>query len=192
MADFFGCPALANGDHYGKTIGASHYFGKYKSDSYFGIIVDDFGNYQCCDEFEQQTDILETCGAGNTPDGVQPEKIFYDYVMRTYLTFLNGSDDFDSIDQELKSSFDRKNEATIRELDKLKKDQKALEEEYALLSQGETPLEVAQRENGILISDRDKFRAYIAHVESKQQKLEETLLSLKQELESQGLLYICC
>ncbi|KAH9269945.1 hypothetical protein BASA83_007931 [Batrachochytrium salamandrivorans] len=113
------------------------------------------------------------------------KKIFHDYVIRTYIAFLEGSDDFDAIDRELMNSFDRKNEATIRDVERMRREHHALEEELASLTQGESPLDSLIRENSILGSDKEKFQTYIAHVEVKEQKLQEGLLSAKQELDIQ-------
>lgn len=38
----------------------------------------------------------------------------------------------------------------------------------------------------MLMSDREKFKNYIAHVESKRQKLEESVVTMKQEFEASG------
>ncbi|EGF78856.1 hypothetical protein BATDEDRAFT_90028 [Batrachochytrium dendrobatidis JAM81] len=152
--------------------------------TFLGILHWLMEEIMCCIEFDEQSQIddnNDTMG-----DSRQPEKIFHDYVIRTYIAFLEGSDDFDAIDRELMGSFDRKNEVTIRDVERLRREHQALEEEMAVLTQGESPLEALTRENGILESDKEKFRTYITHVEGKEQKLNENLLSLKQELDIQA------
>ncbi|KAH9262042.1 hypothetical protein BASA82_000871 [Batrachochytrium salamandrivorans] len=140
----------------------------------------------CCNQFDEQSEIEnDGMGGGSIGDSRQPEKIFHDYVIRTYIAFLEGSDDFDAIDRELMNSFDRKNEATIRDVERMRREHHALEEELASLTQGESPLDSLIRENSILGSDKEKFQTYIAHVEVKEQKLQEGLLSAKQELDIQ-------
>jgi kinetochore protein NDC80 len=45
-----------------------------------------------------------------------------------------------------------------------------------------------QREKSILESDKEKFKSYIEHVQSKLQKLEDTLISLQEEFQNSGIL----
>ncbi|KAL2915097.1 kinetochore-associated Ndc80 complex subunit ndc80 [Polyrhizophydium stewartii] len=86
----------------------------------------------CCQMFANQSDLENT----DDPDK-KPEKLFYDYVINAYVSFLQGTDDFDSIDQDLMQIFARKNEATIRDVDRLRREQQALEDELAALSHGQ-------------------------------------------------------
>ncbi|KAH6564739.1 hypothetical protein BASA50_004094 [Batrachochytrium salamandrivorans] len=154
--------------------------------TFLGILHWLMEEIMCCNQFDEQSEIEnDGMGGGSIGDSRQPEKIFHDYVIRTYIAFLEGSDDFDAIDRELMNSFDRKNEATIRDVERMRREHHALEEELASLTQGESPLDSLIRENSILGSDKEKFQTYIAHVEVKEQKLQEGLLSAKQELDIQ-------
>lgn len=43
-----------------------------------------------------------------------------------------------------------------------------------------------EREGKVLQADRDKFKQYIQHIEGKTHKLQDTIVSLKEDLEAKG------
>ena len=112
----------------------------------------------------------------------QADKIFFDYLIKAYGVFLEGTDDFDGMDQALVANFDKKNEEIIREVEKLKKELAVLEREWSSLSESESPLTLLEREKSILQTDKEKFQSYISHLETKKMKLSETVEVLKQDI----------
>jgi kinetochore protein NDC80 len=78
---------------------------------------------------------------------------------------------------------EKKDERVKKDLEKLNNEYAVLEKEWNNLSQNEAPKTVLEREKAILESDREKFKSYIAHVESKKAKLLETVKSLQQEFD---------
>ncbi|TPX46493.1 hypothetical protein SeMB42_g03675 [Synchytrium endobioticum] len=136
----------------------------------------------CCDQIENAPDITE--------DGdptANAEKIFFDYLTKAYELWMAGGDNFDSIDQELISNFDRKNELAIHEVDRLQQDHEILKKELQELTGTEAPLIRLDRENTTLKTDLIKFRQYLTHVDAKNIKLADTISKLREDLKSYEL-----
>lgn len=120
-----------------------------------------------------------------------PEKIFFDYLCRSYKLFLAGNDNFDDLIGELSANFERRNEATVNRVRELSASISDLESQYQALIGEESPLNKAQREHGIYAGDIEKFQKFIGHLEVKKTKFEEAInategevISLERELEA--------
>ncbi|KAJ3105223.1 kinetochore-associated Ndc80 complex subunit ndc80 [Phlyctochytrium planicorne] len=112
------------------------------------------------------------------------EKVFFEYLTKTYAVFLAGDDNYDTMDRELIANFDRKNEKIVKEVEKLNTEHEILSREWANLRDSESPLVIAERENQTLHSDIEKFKQYILHLETKKEKIGEQVKSLEEELAS--------
>ncbi|KAI8849418.1 HEC/Ndc80p family-domain-containing protein [Chytridium lagenaria] len=132
-----------------------------------------------CDQIDNQNDFDEMPNAE-----VAAEKVFFEYLTKAYAVFLAGDDNYDSMDRELISNFDRKNEKIVNEVQKLNHEHEILSREWANLRESESPLTVAEKENQTLHSDIDKFKQYIIHLETKKEKLVEQVKSLEEDLSS--------
>ncbi|KAI9353822.1 HEC/Ndc80p family-domain-containing protein [Obelidium mucronatum] len=141
----------------------------------------------CCEQMDQQGDFDEDANS-------QGEKVFFTYLTKAYAVFLAGDDNYDAMDDELIANFDRKNEKTVKDVEKLKLEHDVLSKEWTSLRESESPLTLAERESATLASDIEKFKQYIAHLELKKQKLEdqvkvvdEELISKESELDKQTI-----
>ncbi|KAJ3271869.1 kinetochore-associated Ndc80 complex subunit ndc80 [Terramyces sp. JEL0728] len=114
----------------------------------------------------------------------QAEKMFFEYLTKAYSLWLSGANDLDIIDRTLLENFERKDEKNKKDIEKLNKEYEILEKEWNTLRKSESPLTLLEREEGLLLSDKEKFQNYIAHIEAKKQKLYESVLFLQQEFEA--------
>ncbi|KAJ3284177.1 kinetochore-associated Ndc80 complex subunit ndc80 [Rhizoclosmatium sp. JEL0117] len=134
----------------------------------------------CCDQMDTQNEFDDDPVMGAQAQG---EKVFFDYLTKAYAVFLAGDDNYDAMDDELISNFDRKNEKTVKDVEKLKVEHDVLSKEWASLRDSESPLTLAERESATLASDIEKFKLYIAnHLEPKKQKLEDQIKVVEEEL----------
>ncbi|KAI8827943.1 HEC/Ndc80p family-domain-containing protein [Chytriomyces cf. hyalinus JEL632] len=132
----------------------------------------------CCDQMDN-TEAFDD--EASSPER-QAEKVFFQYLTRAYKEFLAGDDNYDAMADELVSFFDRKDEQTVRDIEKLKLENEALTKELAGLRDSESPLTLAEREGDTLSSDIEKFKQYIAHLELKKQKLQDQVNVVEEEL----------
>lgn len=94
---------------------------------------------QCCDAFSNSDDnmIIDQSSVDQQQDLMAAEKIFFDYLCKTYKVFLAGSDNFDAMIADLGSNFERKNEATLAEAAELSRLVEELEMEHQKLGKEE-------------------------------------------------------
>ena len=83
----------------------------------------------------------------------QPERIFFDYLTKSYKVFLAGNDDFDVMVQELGRNFEQKNSIVSVDLNRLNESVTGLEKEYQSFVSEESPLNKAEREKNIYAND---------------------------------------
>ncbi|KAJ3218694.1 rRNA-binding ribosome biosynthesis protein rpf2 [Dinochytrium kinnereticum] len=131
----------------------------------------------CCDQIDNQNEFDDQPNAE-----IAAEKVFFEYLTKAYAVFLAGDDNYDSMDRELISNFDRKNEKIVAEVGKLNNEHEILSREWSNLRDSESPLTVAEKENQTLHSDIEKFKQYILHLESKKEKLIEQVKALDEDL----------
>jgi len=94
----------------------------------------------CCDELQASAlgASASAMGGDEEMDGgasmaASAERIFFDYLKKTYKAFLAGSDNFDPMIAELGSSFERGHEATYQEVARLEEAVAELEATYQAL-----------------------------------------------------------
>lgn len=75
--------------------------------------------------------------SGLYPIHNQAERMFFDYLGKAYSFFLAGNDNYDGMDDDLIGNFDRKNEQTIKDVEKLQRENEILEEEHKALTENE-------------------------------------------------------
>jgi kinetochore protein NDC80 len=145
----------------------------------------------CCDVLHAQYESGESI---SEMEGIQPstevdggnasEKIFFDYLCKSYKLFLAGSDNFDPLISELGASFERRNEATFREVEQLRNAVTDQETEYHKLVNEESPVAKAQREHAIYTGDIEKFQKFISHLDVKRGKFDEAIRNTANEIVS--------
>lgn len=116
-------------------------------------------------------DILPSTGVTES----QPERIFFDYLTKSYKVFLAGNDDFDAMVQELGQNFEQKNALVSTDLARLSESVSILEKEYQSFVSEESPLNKAEREKNIYANDIEKFKKFMAHLAAKKQKFIESV-----------------
>lgn len=127
-------------------------------------------------------------GSGTDISGAsQSEKLFFDYLCRSYKLFLAGNDNFDPLISELGAAFERRNQGTFHEVEQLTMAITELESEYQTLTNEEPPLARAQREYAIYKADIEKFQKFISHLEVKRTKFEEAIIHTRQEIDANEL-----
>ncbi|KAI8815759.1 HEC/Ndc80p family-domain-containing protein [Fimicolochytrium jonesii] len=135
---------------------------------------------ECCemnDEREMGDDV-------DFADDLVPEKIFFDFVKEAYKQFMKGDDNYAAMDTQLMDIFDRKQEHDLVTVEKLEAERTALDEEWKQLTEGEAPVVTLEKEGKLLQSDKEKFKQYILHVESKIQKFQDSILALQEDLDA--------
>lgn len=119
----------------------------------------------------KDVDILPSTGVTES----QPERIFFDYLTKSYKVFLAGNDDFDAMVQELGRNFEQKNAIVSSDLTRLSESVSILEKEYQSFVSEESPLNKAEREKNIYANDIEKFKKFMAHLAAKKQKFIESI-----------------
>lgn len=147
----------------------------------------------CCDvlqaqqgaaSFSPDLDPIMSDDAPERGTDFSPERVFFEYLLKAYKLFLGGSDSFDHLIAELGGNFERRNESTYREVEGLLESVRNQEAEYKSLTTEESPLVKAQREHTVLVSDIEKFKKFIAHLEVKRTKFQEAIAGTLQEIKS--------
>lgn len=116
-------------------------------------------------------DIMPSTGVTES----QPERIFFDYLTKSYKVFLADNDDFDAMVQELGQNFEQKNAIVSAELQRLSESVAVLEKEYQSFVSEESPLNKAEREKNIYANDIEKFKKFMFHLAAKKQKFIESI-----------------
>eukprot|EP00741_Cyanophora_paradoxa_P023779 tig00021621_g22968.t1 len=115
----------------------------------------------------------EVAGGAGAPNdfdqGVDTEKVFYEYLGRAYQHFLAGEDNIDYLDAELDSIFETKNESVIEDVRKLEAHQENLRKELDALKSTPSPLYELQRKRIDQTSDIEKFKNLIASLQGHKQ-----------------------
>ncbi|KAI8813565.1 HEC/Ndc80p family-domain-containing protein [Cladochytrium replicatum] len=117
-------------------------------------------------------------------DGQRVDHTFYDYLIRSYDNFLQGTDDFETMDAELMETFDRKNESIIADIERFKKATATLEKELNTLTNVESPLQNEERIRSTLVRDIQSLKEHISAVDSKKQRHKDTCAKLRDHIKS--------
>ncbi|RKO97707.1 hypothetical protein CXG81DRAFT_15246 [Caulochytrium protostelioides] len=137
---------------------------------------------QCCEQAEGTyhgtNDDFQT---GMVGAEVPNERIFYNYLLTAYGVFLSGEDDNEEMDQHLIKTFDRRNAHIVKDLERMRAHYAALRAEWEPLSMNEDPLSVLQRDHHGLVQDREKFRQYLSHLDTKVASLTEQLQQVRED-----------
>jgi SMC interacting uncharacterized protein involved in chromosome segregation len=119
--------------------------------------------------------------------------MFFEYLTTAYPQWLTGTTESDAVDDELKRTFCKffliqaeKDHDNEREISKLKAEFDKLEQEWSSLTQNDSPLTIIEKQVNCLVQDNSKFKAYVDQLEAKKISLQETVLSLEQDLQQAG------
>ncbi|KAI8806344.1 HEC/Ndc80p family-domain-containing protein [Cladochytrium replicatum] len=117
-------------------------------------------------------------------DGQKVDHTFYDYLIRSYDNFLEGTDDFETMDAELMETFDQKNEKIIAEIERFKKATATLEKELNALKNVESPLQNEERIRSTLVRDVRSLKEHISAVDLKKQRHKDAYAKLRDQIKS--------
>ncbi|CCG82271.1 Kinetochore protein ndc80, partial [Taphrina deformans PYCC 5710] len=113
-----------------------------------------------------------------------PDKLYFNHFLtKAYQVFLAGADDYSEMERELEHESDRQNESTLTEVERLEDDNERLEKELHDLNASQPPLQALHQEREILISDKTKFKDYIARLDQKRARVADSNVKLAQMLE---------
>jgi len=140
-------------------------------------------------EFDQDIHLLKAATDSQSAGAEIPnhaEQLFFAYLSRAYGVFLAGEDDFTEMEKELADNFDRKNEHTLKEIEKLEAENEDLLAQVKTLRLDNSPLSILEREGSVLNSDKEKFNQYIDYLKTKKAKLHEGNVRLRENLQAKG------
>ena len=120
---------------------------------------------------------VEECEVDN------PDKLYFDHFLtKAYQVFLAGADDYTEMEKELENESDKQNETTLAEIERLEDDNERLDKELHALNASQPPLQALNQEREILISDKTKFKDYIARLDQKRARVADSNVKLAQML----------
>ncbi|XP_066208718.1 kinetochore protein NDC80 homolog isoform X1 [Saccopteryx leptura] len=121
-----------------------------------------------------------------TEDGIMYNKLFLDYTIKCYESFMSGADSFEEMNAELQSKLKDLFNVDAFKLESLAAKNKALNEQIARLEQErETEpnrLETLRKLKASLQADVQKYQAYLSNLESHSAILDQKLNSLDEDI----------
>ncbi|XP_055994245.1 kinetochore protein NDC80 homolog [Sorex fumeus] len=125
-------------------------------------------------------------GGDETEDGIMHNKIFLDYTIKCYESFMTGADSFEEMNAELQSKLKDLFNVDASKLESLAAKNKALNEQIARLEQEREKepnrLESLRKLKASLEADVQKYLAYISNLESHSAILDQKVNGLDEEI----------
>ncbi|ONH69842.1 putative kinetochore protein NDC80 [Cyberlindnera fabianii] len=115
------------------------------------------------------------------------EKIFVDYIVKSYNAFLNNIDDYSQFYDEMKSVYEMYTEDIVKQSAVFEKENVTLKDMYQKLVIESESLISVEKKSEALDSDLFKFKAYIESMENRKLKWNVVLQQIKQEMENSEL-----
>ncbi|XP_012882611.1 PREDICTED: kinetochore protein NDC80 homolog [Dipodomys ordii] len=121
-----------------------------------------------------------------TEDGIVHNKLFLDYTIKCYESFMTGADSFEDKNAELQSKMKNLYNVDASKLESLAAKNKALNEQIARLEQEREKepnrLESLRKLKTSLQADVQKYQAYMSNLESHSAILDQKLSGLDEEI----------
>ncbi|KAL4682296.1 hypothetical protein H8959_001851 [Pygathrix nigripes] len=122
-----------------------------------------------------------------TEDGIMHNKLFLDYTIKCYESFMSGADSFDEMNAELQSKLKDLFNVDAFKLESLEAKNRALNEQIARLEQEreKEPVKssrVVEKLKASLQGDVQKYQAYMSNLESHSAILDQKLNGLNEEI----------
>uniref|UniRef100_A0A8D2DQF3 Kinetochore protein NDC80 n=1 Tax=Sciurus vulgaris TaxID=55149 RepID=A0A8D2DQF3_SCIVU len=121
-----------------------------------------------------------------TEDGIMHNKLFLDYTIKCYESFMTGADTFEEMNAELHSKLKDLYNVDASKLESLAAKNKALNEQIARLEQEREKepnrLESLRKLKTSLQADVQKYQAYVSNLESHSAILDQKLNGLDEEI----------
>ncbi|XP_023386612.1 kinetochore protein NDC80 homolog [Pteropus vampyrus] len=126
-----------------------------------------------------------------TEDGIMYNKLFLDYTIKCYESFMTGADSFEEMNAELQSKLKDLFNVDAFKLESLAAKNKALNEQIARLEQEREKepnrLESLRKLKASLQADVQKYQAYMSNLESHSAILDQKVNGLDEEVSRIGL-----
>ncbi|XP_049757582.1 kinetochore protein NDC80 homolog isoform X3 [Elephas maximus indicus] len=121
-----------------------------------------------------------------TEDGIMHNKLFLDYTIKCYESFMTGADSFEEMNTELQSKLKDLFNVDASKLESLAAKNKALNEQIARLEREREKepnrLESLRKLKGSLQADVQKYQAYMSNLESHSAILDQKLNGLDEDI----------
>lgn len=121
-----------------------------------------------------------------TEDGIMYNKLFLDYTVKCYESFMSGADSFEEMNAELQSKLKDLFNVDAFKLESLAAKNKALNEKIARLEQEREKepnrLETLRKLKASLQADVQKYQAYMSNLESHSTILDQKLNGLNEDI----------
>ncbi|KAM8780509.1 kinetochore protein NDC80 homolog [Rhynchonycteris naso] len=121
-----------------------------------------------------------------TEDGIMYNKLFLDYTIKCYESFMSGADSFEEMNAELQSKLKDIFNVDAFKLESLAAKNKALNEQIARLEQEREKepnrLETLRKLKASLQADVQKYQAYLSNLESHSAILDQKLNGLDEDI----------
>uniref|UniRef100_A0A8D1UNB1 Kinetochore protein NDC80 n=2 Tax=Sus scrofa TaxID=9823 RepID=A0A8D1UNB1_PIG len=121
-----------------------------------------------------------------TEDGIMHNKLFLDYTIKCYESFMTGADSFEEMNAELQSKLKDLFNVDASKLESLAAKNRALNEQIARLEQEREKepnrLESLRKLKASLQADVQKYQAYMSNLESHSAILDQKLNGLDEEI----------
>ncbi|KJE89085.1 hypothetical protein CAOG_00634 [Capsaspora owczarzaki ATCC 30864] len=108
--------------------------------------------------------LFPSVGDGFDQELRSDNQIFFEYLSRAYVSFLEGSDNYDDLRAELANTFDARNVMIDRDVERLTQEKDAYLAEIEE-SRKPSPLEAIEARRKLMVSDKDKFLKYVQNLE---------------------------
>lgn len=131
-----------------------------------------------------EEEIPEEMDDGVDKNELELERIFINYIIKSYNAFLNNVDDYTEFYDLMKSEYDRYTEDIVRQTQELSTENLKLRESHQKLIVEAESLNSVEKKSGALESDLFKFKAYIESMENRKLKWNNVLEQIKQEMEN--------
>nr|XP_048289609.1 kinetochore protein NDC80 homolog [Myodes glareolus] len=122
----------------------------------------------------------------DSEDGIKHNKLFLEYTIKCYESFMAGADDFEEINAELQSKLKDLYKVDVSKLQSLAEENKKLSEQIARLEQEREKepnrLESLKKLKTSLQEDVQKYKAYMKSLESQSSVLDQQLSGLDDEI----------
>lgn len=112
------------------------------------------------------------------------DKIFINYMVKSYMAYIDEKDDFSEFHDEMQTKFDELSERIVQDIDNVTRDNEELAQRYSDLASQLDVLENSESKSKALENDLVKFKAYIDTMEARKSKWAEILEKINSEVQN--------
>jgi kinetochore protein NDC80 len=115
------------------------------------------------------------------------DKIVFNYTAKCYNAWLNENDDHEEFEREMMEAFDERDAVFNEQLKAAQEENEAYKAELDELDEKMQPLQQARDQRAVLEEDIKKFAQFVEFLEGKYEKLKETILKIRAEMDGANL-----